>query len=1122
MVINFKSCMEKLIRKLREHDIDVDVVSDQLNLNIPDGLDAGNIIEEVRANKAELISFIKKMKAASNFKGIEPAPKSDHYVLSSAQKRLYFLNRFDQSSIAYNMPQITHLNGKPDKEKLSAALHKLVARHESLRTSFVVVNDEPVQKIADDVKIELEYYEADEDQVADVIRRFVRPFNLVEAPLFRAGIIERADSKGTSHDDHIFMIDMHHIIGDGVSLDILVQDFMTFYHGGTLPELRLQYKDYAVWQQGEYQKELLDKKEFWLNEFKDEVPVLELPTDFIRPITKSYAGGKTGFELAKEETEQLRQIAEKEGSTMFMVMLSLYNILFSKIGDKEDIVVGTSTVGRQHADIENIIGVFINTVPLRNYPKRDLTFKAFLADVKTRSLASFDNQAYPYEALIEELNVARDISRNPLFETFFQYNYVNKQSSDSATPKAASQSISSTEIVSKFDISMRASEHDGKIRCIIEYATALFRQETIEKMISYFRKIVNAVLHNPEIKLSDIEIITDAEKQQLLGEFNDTEVSYPKEASIVSLFEDQVKANPEGIALSIEGKEFTYLQINEHANAIAGCLREKYHVKSGDLVGLLLERDQYLIPSILGVLKSGGAYVPLDPEYPIERIQYIAQDSGIELLLTAPDLSGIYQQLENITAVDISAIEVSGHKEAYNVASDDMAYMIYTSGSSGQPKGVMIEHRNVVNFVTGVTNKIHFDSERAILCHTTISFDIFVLETILPLLNGMKIVLATNNDQKDPAALVKLIQSQHIEYLQITPSQLKLLLASGHNENILNSIKTLMVGGEAFSEDLLLDLKKQYNGLIYNMYGPTETTVWSTIHDLTYSNTVSIGKPIANTFVRIIDSQGNLVPVGVNGELCIGGEGVARSYWKREELTKQKFIKDPVNKKDIIYRTGDLAKWLSDGTIRFVGRIDNQVKIRGHRIELGEVEFQLAKLEGIAESAVIVNEKGGDKHLAAYYVATGNVVASDIREFLLKKLPEYMVPSVFIPIDAMPLTPNKKIDRKALRTIEMAVGDDHVAPATEVEEKLVEIWSEVLLLNPEQIGVTKSFFELGGHSLNAVTVVNKIYNAFNVEYSLRELFFNPTIKAIAENVETRKWLDDGENENDSATKEILI
>lgn len=1117
--------MERLIRKLREHDIDVDVVRNKLNLNIPDNLDAGNVIEEVRANKAELISFIKKMKELGGFKVIEPAPEKDHYVLSSAQKRLYFLNRFDQSSIAYNMPQITHIKGKSDKVKLKEALNKLIVRHESLRTSFEVIDDVPVQKISKDISIDLEYYQASEDQVPSTIKQFVRPFNLSEAPLFRAAIIERSDAGENESEDHIFMIDMHHIIGDGVSLGILLNDFMKYYQGHTpLPELRLQYKDFSEWQQGKYENELADKKDFWLNEFKEEVPTLELPTDFARPITKSYAGGKTGFELDQATSDNLKQIAEEEGATMFMTVLALYNILFSKIGDQEDIVVGTSTVGRQHADLEKIIGVFINTIPLRNYPKKEITFKEFLSDVKVRSLVSFDNQAYPYEALIEELNIARDVSRNPLFETFFQYNYATATATQQQNTSVEGKSLSTTELVSKFDISMRASKTEGKIRCIIEYATALFTEATINQFITYFKKITSAVIDNPDIRLSDINIITDEERVLLTDAFNNTTTDFPDMESLSALFDKQVERTPDAVAVVIEGESITYTELQMHANAIAKELILSHGIKTGDHVGLILRRDRYLLSSMLGVLRVGAAYVPIDPEYPSDRIAYVVENSGIEKILTTSALEEVYKSIE-VSTIDVDQIPliISDFPDFEEVDSEATAYMIYTSGSAGLPKGVSVSHRNVSNLIKGAMNGIGFEQGNAILCHTTIAFDIFVMESLLPLINGMKVVLATNNDQLDPKALVDLIQNENVETLQITPSQLKLLLLSGHND-ILKTIQILILTGEALPEELLSQLKDQYTGKIFNCYGPTETTVWSTFQDLTYSKTLSIGKPISNTIIRILNKQGGLVPVGVNGELCIGGEGVSKGYWKNDDLTTEKFVNDPVSDGDIIYKTGDLARWLPDGAIQYVGRIDDQVKIRGNRIEIGEVEYQLSKFEGILESAVIVNDKAGDKYLAAYYTAGEELSTSEIKPFLMGKLPEYMIPSLFVQLDAIPLTPNKKTDRKALRNLEIRVGDDYEAPSTDTESKMIEIWSQVLMTNPDQISVNKSFFELGGHSLNAVTVVNKIFKVFNIEYTLRDLFFNPTVKAIAENIDARLWLGDDNNENDdnSATQEVLI
>lgn len=1091
--------MEKLIEKLKRHNIDIDIKNDYLKLDLPRDFDCEEILEEVRQNRQELISFIKKARDEVDFKIIEPSETKEYYALTSSQKRLYFLYEFDRISLMYNMPQTVRLFGSLNIAGLQATFKKLIARHESLRTSFTIVDDEPVQRMLPDVEFEIEYFESVDSEVRSIVDEFIRPFDLSQAPLLRVGVVVISLGGEGSPSEYILMMDMHHIITDRVSMGIMMKEFMSLYNGEELAELKLQYKDYSEWQQGAQQQSLLVKqKEFWLREFSEYPEMLALPTDYIRPSIRSEEGDSVGFSLSVEDTASLKALCSSKGATMYMLLLSIYNILLSKLSNQEDIVIGTPAVGRHHVDLENIIGMFVNTLCLYNHPIGDLSFSKFLTAVQIKTLSCIDNQGYQYEELIDVLQVKRDTSRNPLFDVVFSYQHV--EGSEVEIPGLKLKPYNSGHQISKFDLTLMANDSREGIYLNFIYSTSLFKRESIERFGIYFQQIVRAIVIDPELKLSSIEIITESEKRQLLNEFNNTYADYPRGETIISLFEKQVERTPNKPAIVFEDKILTYHELNRCSNQLARKILAN-GVTSGSIIGIILSRSSEVIISILGILKTGSAYIPIDPEYPAERIQYIIEDSELGMLLIQSDSK--YKDIvkaRNVELIDIvSDVLFSGSAEnlEVNFSSSDLAYMIYTSGSTGKPKGVMIEHRNVLNFVRGITDRIDMHIDDTMLCLTTISFDIFVLETILPLLNEQKVVMASTSAQNDPNAILGLIESHHVNLLQITPSHLQLLLLGNNIEESLNSIKILMVGGETFPEELLNVLRKIYKGKIYNMYGPTETTVWSTVQELTLAQRIDIGRPIANTTIRILGKYNNLQPVNISGELLIGGQGVGRGYWKRQTLTKERFINDLITGKGRLYRTGDLARWLPDGSIEFLGRLDEQVKIRGFRIELGEIEHHLLTHEKINEVIVLAKEKEGEKYLAAYYVSTEELTASELRAYLLEKLPDYMIPAFYIHLVQMPLNPNGKIDRRALPEPQVNRRDDCVLPSDGLQEKLVQIWSEVLKLEKEYISVSESFFDLGGHSLIAPVLISRISKELNVSFDLKTLFRYQTILALS-------------------------
>ena len=1057
------------------------------------------------------------------YSSIKPVEKREYYPVSAAQKRMYIVNQLDSSGTSYNTPAAIIIENELDKKRLENVFRTLIARHEAFRTSFKIINGEPVQKIHEMADFEIDYDKLGDGRIEKIVREFIRPFDLSKAPLLRVKLIELPQHR------HVMIYDTHHIIADGTSTSILTEEFIRLYNGEELPELRIQYKDYTVWQNELLENGKIKEQEaYWSSRFADEIPVLNLPSDYPRPTVQSFEGDQLKFEIGPELALKLNRMAAETGATLYMIFLAALNILLSKYSGQEDIIIGSSIAGRSHADLEKIIGVFINTLAMRNYPARTKTFTGFLAEVKENSLKAYENQDYQFEELVEVLNLPRDLSRNPLFDVMFILQNMSGFKIEKSALKLTPYELENR--TAKMDLTLTTSEVDGKLDNTLEYSTQLFTRETVERLMSSFIHILLSVLENPEIKLADIEVLTGPEKQNILEDFNRTKLEYSKEKLIHQLFTEQADKTPSAVALQYKNETLTYRELNEQANRLAGVLRG-HGVKPDKPVAIIVNRSLEMIIGIMAILKAGGAYLPIDPSYPGERIKYMLEDSETGILLTQKEL--IAKDIPKIqftgTVLDVNDHQLyqgSGAElEQINTARD-LAYIIYTSGSTGQPKGVMIEHRAVHNFIQGIRERIDFAAGKTILALTTISFDIFGLETLLALAKGLKVVIVSENEQLDPGLLSEMLIQNRIEMLQITPSRLQLLLSDVRYQSCFEQLTEIMIGGEALSESLLKEVRKLTRAKIYNMYGPTETTIWSTVKDLTAGGGVNIGTPIANTQIYIVDDNDQLQPIGVVGELCIAGDGLARGYWKRPELTLEKFVPNPFHDSGIpitsdgfherkspnlnpqpdsrMYKTGDLARWLPDGNIEFLGRTDHQVKIRGYRIELGEIENRLLQHEAIHGAAVIdYSGENGLKFLAAYFVAGRELTVTELRASLEKDLPDYMIPASFIQLERIPQTPNGKIDRKALPKVEQHQSDsgvEYVPPQTVIEKQMAGIWQD--LLKYDQVGVRDNFFTLGGNSLLVVLMHNRINQLYPGKVDVTDIFVYPTISRLAQFIET--------------------
>ena len=1157
----------------------------QLEIEAPEGVLQPGIISELKSKKQEVIDFLEKARKRNKYASILPPEKKEYYPLSSTQRRMYVLQQMDKTVTAYNMPHIWQLEGFIDKNRLQRTFNRLAPRHESLRTSFEIIQDELVQRIHPSVEIQIENYdfEKNRDEVTgserSCIHSFIRPFDLTRTPLMRVGLISG------EKDTHVFIVDMHHIISDGISHDIFMKDLIALYLEKKLPPLKLQYKDYSEWYWRREEKDGPGKQEeFWLSRFAGEIPVLNIATDYNRPAIQNFEGDTVDFELDEVETKKIKELAQSRGATLFMVLTALFNVLLSKLSGQEDIVLGTTIAGRNHPDLEPIIGMFVNTLALRNYPSAGKSFPEFLREVKDRTLQDFENQEYPFEELVEKVTLDRDFSRNPLFDVMISLQ--NRAAGSGQMPAGQMDTFKVKPYTfdnktATFDLVLMAIEGENRLYLSLDYCTKLFREETIRRFTSYFKQMVSGVIENSNRKISLIEIIPAKEKNRVLYDFNKTGTPYPRDKTIHELFAEQAREAGHRAAL-IAAKEkpntepgtmtLTYNQLNRESHRLAVTLKEK-GVAPGSIVGIMVTRSAAMITGMLAVLKAGGAYLPLDHQYPRERIRYILEKSGTDILLTQKQLIETFKDLDfKKEIIDLDDESIYRGAKKPDAIQDrtlprDLAYVIYTSGSTGNPKGVAVEHGNVVNFITGVTSKIDFSPGKTILAVTTISFDIFVLETLLPLAAGLKLVIANEQQQTDPHLLAKVITRNCIDMLQLTPSRLNLLYAADKNLACLAGPGELMVGGEAFPENLFETVKKKYKGKIYNMYGPTETTVWSAIKDLTAAQKVNIGTPIANTQIYIVASNHNIQPAGIAGELFIGGDGVARGYLDNPEMTDERFCLRPpgaprrggpiccanrlyrfsfvsglgrnmmrnslltlkvpgksINRSYLshrsyisylsYYKTGDLARWITGGPtaeLEFLGRIDYQVKIRGFRIELEEIEEQLTAHEKIKEAVVLVKGNDSDKYLCAYIVPVTPGTfekkpdfAQQLSVYLSGKLPGYMIPSFFIPIEEMPLTPNGKIQRKALPEPGKKTGEKYSAPRDEIEKKLADLWAGVLniKLPPEAeqhpIGIDDNFFRLGGHSIKATILVSRIYEIFDVKLPLAELFKLKTIRALSQ------------------------
>jgi amino acid adenylation domain-containing protein len=1041
-----------------------------------------------------------------------PRSSAQSFPLSFAQQRIWFLEQLNPGSASYNVPSAFFLKGPLRLDCLEASLAQVIRRHETLRTTFFAVDGEPQQRIAEQQAPYLELVDLAhvlvEQRYSEAVRMATeearKPFDLVKGPLLRTSVYRLGD------EEHLLLLVMHHIVTDGWSLQILFRDVGSEYGRlvtGTAnqsPELSIQYFDFAIWQRKALETGQLEKQiAYWRRRLEGAPPVLQIPTDRARPAVQTFTGKIESDVLAPALARALDELSRHEGATLYMVLLAAFQILLWRYTAQTDIVVGSPIAGRNRSQLEDLIGCFINTLALRCDLSGEPTFRELLQRVMNTALEAYENQDVPFDRLVEELKPERELSHSPLFQAMLML-----QSTPSAASKFHGLEVTPLEINSgtaKFDLTVCVIQRPEGLRVGINYNSDLFESAAVRRMLGHFRTLLEEITSHPGRRISQLNLLTEPERQLLLHTWNNSQVDYPRDRCIHELIGTQVEENPDRVAVTFEDSHLTYRELNQRANQLA-CHLTKLGVGPDVLVGLCLERSLNLVVGLLGILKAGGAYVPIDPSYPPDRIAFMLSDAGVKVLLTEQKL------ISNLPAGDAVSVCLDSEwtEMAYldtgnpspTATPENLAYVIYTSGSTGKPKGVQISHRAVVNFLCSMSKQPGLSKTDTMLAVTTLSFDIAGLEIYLPLISGARLVVASREVASDGSRLLECLEQSGTTVMQATPATWRMLVEAGWRGT--RELK-ILCGGEALPAELAEALLARGSEL-WNMYGPTETTIWSAAHQL-HSGEVLLGRPIANTQFYVLDSNQQLLPAGVPGELYIGGDGLARGYLHRPELTAEKFVANPITPQlsEQLYRTADLVRWLPDGSIDYLGRIDHQVKIRGFRIELGEIEAVLASHPQVEQGVVAAREYSpGDKRLVAYVVAAGSEPPNrgDLRKHLEDKLPDYMIPSAFVFLDKLPLTPNGKVDRKALPAPDQSsVETEHayVAPRTPTEEVITGIWSDVLKL--QRVGTQDDFFDLGGYSLLATQVIARIRQIFDVELPLRTMFESPTPAGLAEGVD---------------------
>ena len=1040
-------------------------------------------------------------------------------VVSFAQQRLWLIQQLDPDSSAYNLPLALRLKGTLNYSALWQSLGEIVRRHEALRTRLEARDEQLLQVIIESGEVEVpicdgsELSEAErEQQGREIVNQHAqRPFDLERGPVWRACLVRLGPH------DHLLLLCMHHIVSDAWSMAILVNEFSQLYdrycqgRQVDLPELAIQYADYAVWQRQWLQGDVLDQQLAYWRQQLAAAPVLELPTDRPRPAVATHRGAAVGVRVSADLTDQLKQLSRREGVTMFMTLMAGLRVLLWRYSGQHDISIGTPIANRNRVETEGLIGFLANTLVMRKKMSVEATVSQMLSEEREVALGGYANQDVPYERVVEEMKPERSMSREAMFQVMMILQ--NAPTDDSTLSNLRINSVPIEVFAAKFDMTLSLVESEKHVYGLLQYASDLYDRERMQRMEKHLRTVLGEMASDSSRRLVDISLLSEQERQQVLVEWNETDTKFPAQLCAHDLFEAQAEQTPDRAALAVGEDQFTYGQVERRSNQLAHYLR-RLGVGPGVRVGICLGRSLDMIVALLGVLKAGGAYIPLDPNYPRDRLCYMLEDGGARIVLTK-------QEHESASA-DSSAQRIyldrdwgaiaqeSTSKPDPITSSENLAYVIYTSGSTGRAKGVLVSHDNLVNS-TFARFAYYKEPISAFLLLSSFSFDSSVAGIFWTLCQGGLLVIPEDGVHQDPVLLGALIERYRVSHLLCLPSLYSLMLEQVASQQ-LRSLRTAIVAGEECPADLVVcQGRLALQASLINEYGPTEGTVWVTVSDCANHKqirAVPIGRPIANAQTYLLDSHLEPAPIGVPGELYVGGAGVVRGYLGRPDLTAERFIPDQFggNTGARLYRTGDSARFRADAQIEFLGRTDRQVKLRGYRIELDEIESLLAQHEHVRQCAVSLRQdQPANFRLVAYFVpsATSALSADQLRTYLQNKLPAYMIPSAFVALSILPVTSNGKLDRKALpEPVYEDVGDEQQAASSAVEEIIAGIWAEVMKVG--RVGVNENFFEKGGHSLLATQVVSRVREAMGVEVGLREMFEHPTVRGLAQVVEQER------------------
>jgi amino acid adenylation domain-containing protein len=1160
--------IKEFLSYLAKLDVKLQVEDDRLHCDAPKGVLTPTLRAELSEHKAEIIAFLRQVDsvARSQLELIRPISREGDLPLSFAQQRLWFLDQLEGPSATYNIPGALRLTGPLDGRALEQAFNEIVRRHETLRTTFATMDGKPIQVIAPTLTIllpvvDLQHLSEDEQAAAVkhlTIEQAQRPFDLATGPLIRATLLKIANRKpqtpasrfgaSASNPEHILLFTMHHIVSDGWSFGVLTRELTALYAAfsadqpSPLPELAIQYADFAVWQREWLNGRILeDQLGYWKQQLTGAPTLLELPTDRPRPPVQTFRGSALHFEIDQDLTERLEALSLQAGASLFMTLYAAFAVLLSRYSGQEDIVIGSPIANRNRRELEPLIGFFVNTLALRADLSGNPTFRELLDRVRQVTLNAYAHQDLPFERLVDKLQPERNLSHSPLFQVTFVLQ--NAPLSPLELPGLSIAPVDLERATAKFDLNLSLRETAQGLAGTAEYNTDLFDRDTIARTVKHFQTLlvgIAATQESPDQKISNLPLLDEAEQRQLLVEWNNTQARYQKDKCIHELFEAQVEATPDAMAVVLEDQHLTYRELNQRANQLAHYL-QGLGIGPGVLAGVYTERSLDMIVGLLGVLKAGGGYVPLDPDYPQERLAFILEDFAqaspgtVPVVLTQARLKlRVPQQIHSqLVCLDADWPNIARHSQenpVSDVTPDNLAYAIYTSGSTGQPKGVMIAHRGVCNLAEAQIEIFDIQSDSRVLQFASFSFDATVSEVFTALCSGATLFLGTTEALLPGTSLSRLLCEQAITCVTLPPSILAVMPAEE-----LTALHTLVVAGEACPPHLA----ERWSGgrRFLNAYGPTEASVCATAFEYAgHSPRLPIGQPIANTQIYILDQHLQPVPIGRPGELHIAGVSLARGYLNRPKLTAEKFIPNPfsVEPGTRLYKSGDLARYLPDGNIEFLGRLDHQVKLRGFRIELGEIETSLTWHPAVQGAVVLLREdRPGRKQLVAYVVPakghqalhdddasrvelwpsyekllardddgkknySGSLLSS-VRHYLEEKLPDYMVPSAFVFLDELPMTPNGKVDRRALPAPDGTRPEleaTFVMPQTETERALATIWQKVLEV--DKVGIHDNFFDLGGHSLLIIKVHSKLQKVFERDLSIVEMFKYPTISALTE------------------------